>query len=125
MSHYQQRFDTSKMKHVRAGSLTITSFTLREVDGQDEEIAAAAAKARGGNVSSAEELIRLSIVEVNDQPVKQPYLAFDTWNSRARALALRAWASLNSVTEDETEAFLNAAPSANGQQPGDAAFATG
>jgi hypothetical protein len=125
MSHFEQRFDTSKMKNVRAGGVLITSFTMREVDGQDEEVAAGAAKARGGSISSAEELIRLSIVAVNDQPVKQPYLAFDTWNSRARQLALKAWTSLNGVTEEEGDAFLSAASPVEGQQPGGAASVTG
>lgn len=98
-----------KSKNLRVGSTAITSFKLREVDGNDEEVAANLAKAKGGSASSAEELIRLSIVEVNGQAVKQPYLGFDEWNSRARAFVLKAYKTLNSAGEDELEDFLAAA----------------
>jgi hypothetical protein len=115
MSQYVVTFNAKGLKGLRCGDTAITSFALREVDGQDEDIAANTAKAKGGSTTSTEELVRLSVVEVNGQPVKQPYLEFDLWNSRARAFALKAWGSINSASEAELEGFLAAAAPAVAQ----------
>lgn len=107
---FSARFDASKMKNVRmTNGVVIKSFVVREVNGIDEEEATNIAKAKGGAVTPMEEMIRLSIVEVNGEPVKHPYLAFDTWNNRARALAVQAFRSLNGTTDKEVEDFLGAA----------------
>lgn len=111
---YSVRFDTKKIKNLRVGAKLITSFVVREVDGADEEIAANTAKGKGGAATNAEELVRMSIVEVNGDAVKHPYLAFDTWNSRARTFALKAFRSLNSAEEEELDGFLAAAEPAEG-----------
>jgi hypothetical protein len=106
---YTVKFDASKYKNLRVGKTTITGFTMREVDGADEEVAANSAKAKGGSVTPAEELVRASIVDVNGEPTRQPYLAFDTWNSRARAFALKAFKTLNGAEEEELDSFAAAA----------------
>lgn len=105
------RFDLkkAKIKRARAGQEELHSFAMREVDGRDEEAAANMAKAKGGSATAAEEMIRLALVEVNDKPVKQPYLEFDLWNQRARAFALRAFTDLNGTTQEEAEGFLKTA----------------
>lgn len=105
------RFDfvKAKIKRARAGKTDLQSFHIREVDGQDEETAAMWAKGKGGAASSGEEMLRLSIVAVNDQPVSQPYLQFDTWNQRARAFAMKAFNDLNGYSKDEETAFLSTA----------------
>jgi hypothetical protein len=106
---FSVRWDCKKMKNVRVGDKKLDSFVIREVDGRDEEISSGWAKAKGGTATATEELIRISIVEVNGETVKQPYLAFDTFNSRARHFVLVAFRSLNGATDDEDEAFLAAA----------------
>lgn len=102
-------FKSAKIKGARAGSLVLDSFHMREIDGRDEELAAGMAAAKGGHASGSEEMVRLSIVAVNDKPVSQPYLGFDVWNQRARSLALQAFRLLNSHTEKESDSFLSTA----------------
>lgn len=111
------RFDLSKYKNCRTTSgKVITSFVMREVNGQDEETAANFAKAKGGSVTAAEEMVRLSIVEVNGVTVKHPFLEFDTWTTRTRAFALQAFRNLNGTTDEEVDAFLLTAVPADGSQ---------
>lgn len=103
------KFDISKLKHARLGDGTqITTFKVRETNGEDEEIAAKMAKAKDG-VTAAEEQAKLSITEVNGAAVVQPYLAFDKWTSQARVAALRAFIRINGVEDKEAEGFLEAA----------------
>lgn len=112
MAQTTYRFDLTKIKIKgipKAGQTVITSFHMREVNGVDEEHAANAAKSKGGSASNIEELTRLAIAAVNDKPVQQPYLQFDVWNSKARALALKAFSEINSITEKEAEDFAGTA----------------
>lgn len=105
-------FDLSKHKGVRlADGTVLASFKMRETDGRDEEHAANTAKAKGGSMTALEEQIRLSLVEVNGEPVNNghPYLAYDSWCSRARHFAFTAYRSLNSAKDDEVESFLASA----------------
>lgn len=119
---YEVTFKTDKLKNVRVGDKPLKSFVLREIDGTDEELASQWAKSKGGSATTGEESVRLAIVEVNGERVKQPYLAFDTWNSRARNFALVAFRSLNGTTEEEVDGFLAAAELPTGGA--DAASAT-
>jgi hypothetical protein len=102
------RFDLKRFKrcHLQDGT-PITSFTMRETNGQDEEWGANQAKAKGGSATATEELIRFALVTVNDEIIKQPYLQFDGWSSRARGFAIAAWRNLNAVEEAEANAFLS------------------
>jgi hypothetical protein len=106
--------DKIKVKHVLDGKVkhaSIREFVIRETDGVDEERAAQFAKAKGGAITLQEELVRLSLVEVDGELVNhdgKPFMAFDGWNTRTRAYALRAWASLNAVSEKEMDDFLAA-----------------
>lgn len=85
--------------------LSVKSFTIREVDGVDEERAALNAKAKGGASSVYEELVRLSVCEVDGQPVNQdpsqPFALYDSLNSRTRLFLLNAFRSLNGIDEKE------------------------
>jgi hypothetical protein len=96
------RFDLSARK-----GCSIQSFTLKETTGLDEENAALAAKAKGGAATVFEELVRLSLVMVNDQPVEPPFGEYDVWNSRTRAFVLQAYRSINGVDEKEVADFLS------------------
>jgi hypothetical protein len=91
--------------------VTITSFGMRETDGADEEIAAKRAEGDGGKVTHLEHLVMLSITEVNGVPINvggKPYTAtFNRWNSRARQFAVKAYNSMNAITQEEGEAFLS------------------
>lgn len=95
------RFDLSARK-----GCSIRSFVIRETTGVDEENAALAAKAKGGAATVFEELVRLSIVEVNGQPAEPPLLEYDSWNSRTRAFILQAYKSINGLEEKEVADFL-------------------
>lgn len=85
--------------------MSVGSFVMREVNGKDEEQAALIAKAKGGAASMYEELIRLSLVEVDGQPVNNepgvPYAGFDTWNTRTRTFVQNAFRALNGIDEKE------------------------
>jgi hypothetical protein len=102
-------FEAAKIKRAKCGTTELKTFHMREVDGRDEELAANWAKNKGGAASSSEELVRLSIVAVNGDPIQQPYLKFDTWNQRARAFALRAFNDLNGFSDKEAADFLETA----------------
>lgn len=94
----------------------LESFTLREIDGSDEEYVATRAKALGDETNLGEEMIRISIVAVNDEPVQQPY-SLKTWNAPARALLATAWRELNAVTPEEEDDFLSEAVGDDGEDP--------
>lgn len=102
-------FEQAKIKRARCGNVDLKDFHMREVNGQDEELAANWAKQKGGAASSSEEMVRLAIVAVNGEPVKQPYLQFDVWNQRARSFALKAFNELNGFNGDEGDRFLGTA----------------
>lgn len=95
------KYDLTRF-HKPTAPLSISSFTVREVDGNDEEVAAKAAKAKGTTVY--EELVRLSIAEVDGQPPAVPFTAYDTWNSRTRGFVLSAFRNLNGIDEKEEHA---------------------
>lgn len=105
----QRRFPKVPKGCSVAPGVPLTSFAIKETDGPDEEYAAQRAKAKGGSANPTEELIRASIVEVNGEPVAQPYEAMDKWSSKARAVLLQAWRSVNAVEDKELEDFLAAA----------------
>lgn len=93
---------------------SVKSFVLRELDGKDEMDAARWADAKTGSADNnlnamMDENLRVAIVQVNDVPVTQPYLAMDQWSSKTRKLLVAAWAKLNSVEEEELEGFIEAA----------------
>jgi hypothetical protein len=100
------RYNLENKKHV-----SIKSFAIRETNGKDEDRAALLARAKGGAATMLEELVRLSLVEVDGQAVNTdpavPYVAFDEWNSRTRTFVLNAYKRLNGITEeDNAEGFL-------------------
>jgi hypothetical protein len=82
---------------------------MTETTGLDEELAATQQKLRGQNSSVFEELVRLSIVEVDGQKVEQPFTDWDKWNSRTRAYVLAAFRSINGVEDNERADFLASA----------------
>ncbi len=103
------QYDISKYDKPKK-PLSLQSFAIREVDGSDEERAAISAKAKGGAATVYEELVRLSIVEVDGSPVNHdgmPLTAYDSWNSRTRVFVLNAFRALNGIDEkEETSDFL-------------------
>lgn len=90
--HLKKRYSNLKKRYP---GVQVDSFAVREVDGVDEEEAASAVKAKGGNANSLEELVRLSIVEVDGGPTMQPFLPMDRWNHKTRNMVLAAWKELN------------------------------
>lgn len=100
----QLRFTLEGRKNV-----SIKSFVIRETNGEDEENAALAAKAKGGAATVFEELVRLSITYVDDVKVEPPLEEYDAWNSRTRAFVLSAFKSINGITDQkEVDDFLAA-----------------
>lgn len=97
----KKRFSLEGRKGAQAQSITV-----RETDGKDEEQASLTAKAKGGASNEIEELVRLSIVAIDDKPVTQPFEGFDSWKSKMRGYALSAWRDMNVIDEKEAESFL-------------------
>ena len=114
---YTYNFLKAGVKNARVGTTQIVTITLREVNGLDEESAANSAKARGGSVTTGEELIRISVVAVNGSPVTQPYLAFDTINTRGRAFIMRAFNEINGMSTKEGDDFLATAGGTDNEAP--------
>ena len=104
------RHDLSKRKGCHLGDPSktpILSFGVRETCGVDSGVASQMVAARGDSPSQAiDELIRISIVEVNGQPVTQPYSQYDRWSARAQHFVFLAWRSLNATDKKEEEDFL-------------------
>lgn len=103
LDKYQDCFDADKKK--------ILSFTLRTTDGEDEAVASRTGDARGTSMS--EELIRLSIVryvnEDGEKEVKQPFVPFDRWSTKARNFVVAAWKKLATPDEKEIADFFASA----------------
>lgn len=93
-------------------SCNVRELVLRETNGIDEQAAALAAEARAGRSSIYQELVRLSIVEVDGAKVIQPYAQLEQWNSRTRALVQEAYKQLNDLKEEELSVFLAASEDA-------------
>lgn len=87
-------------------SCSIREIVIRETNGHDEERAAAYAEAKGGKSSTYAELIRTSIISVDGEKVTQPFSAMDEWNSKTRALVIKAFQQLNDLPEKEIADFL-------------------
>jgi hypothetical protein len=89
----------------------IFSFTIRSTDGEDEALASRTADARGTAMS--EELIRLSITSYTTEngvkEIKQPFVAFDKWSTKARNFVVAAWKKLATPDEREIEDFFASA----------------
>lgn len=81
----------------------IEHIIVREVDGDDETVAAKMADANDSNIPV--ELIRLSLVSVNGLTVDQPFLEMDHWTHKARNYLSRAYSRLNMLADEEEKAF--------------------
>lgn len=87
----------------------ISSVTIREVTGEDEMLAEANAEAKAGKGNSGLELVRLSIVEIDDEPVAQPFTQLDRYNTRTRKFIVRGFEAVNGFEEEEMDDFLASA----------------
>lgn len=89
--------------------LSCKTFTVREVNSKDEDVAALNAKAKGKDGQVMDELIRLSVTEVDGEPKspESPFMAWDTWNTRTRTMVIRAFQKLNAVSKEESDDFLS------------------
>lgn len=87
---------------------SVQSIVMRETNGIDEQHAAIAAEAAGASTSLYQELIKLSIVEVNDQRVIQPFNELSGWNSKTRQLVTQGFDDLNQLKDEDLAAFLGA-----------------
>jgi hypothetical protein len=101
MEMLQARFEIDEER------ASIHAITIREINGKDERIARAQAKAR--NSDEIEELVRLSITHVNDEPVEQPCDAYDDWNFKTRAWVKRAFTTVNGIDLEKIGPFEKAA----------------
>lgn len=95
---------------------SVKSFVVRETNGEDESVAIQRAKAKGDEGTVLNEMVRLALCVVDDIQVdhRVPYLPYDNWNSRTRAMALRAFTSLNATTDKEDDDFLHGAADYHG-----------
>ena len=52
------------------------------------------------------ELVRLAIVTVDGEKVAQPFRDIDKWNSRTRALLMKAFEQMNELPDEQVASFL-------------------
>ena len=86
----------------------IESIVLRRIDGRDEQDASKQLDAMNGRSSLFNEMVRIGIVAVNDEPVMQPFLEWDTWSTKTRELVMTGFNALNENDDAEKAAFLAA-----------------
>ncbi len=102
--------------------LSVSSFVMRQLDGEDDVEAAMAADVRAGsaapqdtsarNIIDVRERIRRSLVRVNDRAVNvggEPYGGIDHWSLATIRFAERAFVELNLVKEETANAFFTKA----------------
>lgn len=87
----------------------IASITIRETSGKDERAAAAQQKAKGGDATYSDELVRISIAAVDDKSVEQPFPDYDDWNTKTRRCVFEAFQKVNGVSPEEERGFLGKA----------------
>lgn len=100
------RFDLSGIK-----GCNVSSFIIRECNGDDEVMAKRMAKANNKDCDYEDiirEVARLSVVAVDDKEVVQPYMDVNKWNLKTRSYLLRAFTNVNAI-EDEEDDFLETA----------------
>jgi hypothetical protein len=85
---------------------TLKTMTLRETRVEDEYLAAAAAARVNDGRTADDELVRRAIVAVDGDPVVQPFLDFDTWNTATLGFAVAKFKEINGVTADELAQLL-------------------
>lgn len=78
-----------------------SELIMRETNGLDEQKAARLVDARGGVTGIAGELVRQSIVAVDGEKVEQPFMAFDSWNTKTRNLVMEFYENLNGIPGEE------------------------
>jgi hypothetical protein len=102
------KYDISKY-HREDAPLSCKTFTVREVTSKDEDVASASAKAKGKDGQVMDELIRLSVTEVDgkDKSPESPFVEWDGFNIRTRTFIIRAFQKLNAMAKDEGDDFLS------------------
>ncbi len=93
-------------------SCNIAELVMRETTGIDEKEAATAADAAQGQSSLYQELIKLSVVSVDGTKIIQPFNDMLEWNSKTRALCIKAFEQLNELKDEEVATFLTASEDA-------------
>lgn len=94
--------------------VSVKSLTMRELNGDDSEAAAARVVNANTNmvhgflISRAhnEQCIADSIVEVDGSPVITPYVDWKKWNLRTREFVLNAYNRMNGATQTEMDDFF-------------------
>lgn len=80
--------------------LDVKSIVIRETDGTDERNALLNVKAKGANHTNMhEEMIALSVVEVDGSPIAQPFTGMGAWNSATRNTVARLYEDVNSARD--------------------------
>lgn len=104
---------------------SVKSFSLREIDGEDEREAGRFLAARKETIDDEatavfEEQVRISIIGVNNEAVAQPYTGMNKWSTKTRRCLYEAWGMLNSLDKKEVASFLDNATDLGGEEtPGD------
>lgn len=115
MERLEVAYDITKFS-TATRPLTIKTFTVRETDGKDEDLAAMRAKSVGGSATVLEELIKRSITEVDGKPVNTeegvPFAAWDTWNSATRSFVTQAYQALNAIVKEDLDFLKQGKPRA-------------
>lgn len=87
--------------------LSFKKLVIKETSGPDELRAKALAKAKGDDGSLYEEMVKLSIVSIDDKPVDQPFESFLTMSTKDRSYIGQAFSKINSASDDLVANFLS------------------
>jgi len=120
VKHKTKVFDVAKYKLTIPseggdGEVALTSFTLRELDGEDElaalERACVAAPADRMPTGSLviDHQVAESFIAVNGNSVQSPYLAWRKWPAKSRDFVRAAWGKMNDAPRKDVDDFLAAA----------------
>lgn len=115
---FEKTFNCEKFKLRDDRGGAIDSFKLRELNGKDETDAIArisgpdgkAAPGVNGFAHLNDQMVASSFVEVNGQPVPQPYVDWIAWPTRTRSFITAAYNSINEAAPAEIADFLGMTP---------------
>ena len=86
--------------------LSVTSFTMKRINGYDELAAAERVTSGNEGASLGEQMIAESITQVDGQDVTTPYVDWAKWCSVTRDFVRAAFDKFNNADKDQIKDFL-------------------
>lgn len=99
---------------------SISSFVMREIDGEDEREAgrfiSALNEVDNPGLVIMEEQMKVALVAVNGKNIEHPYSGMSAWSTKTRRFIMEAFGVLNGVEDDEVAVFLGASTDLTSEQ---------